>query len=178
MNVNWGLGRACGDAWVTSCRPLSPPPTKGQRQPVRPTPILQYHSFSSKCKRQSKEKWMASIKKTNPALSICIQSRYAKPCLKVLFGHTKSQSLKIVTFWKKKTMSAITYPALSLTKAKFSENMNIQMDIGHWTMAFFNYWYFFTAGWIAGLGTFGEAPSTGQPACLLRGKLSNWLRPL
>ena len=55
-------------------------------------------------------------------------------------------------------MSAITYPALSLTKAKFSENMNIQMDIGHWTMAFFNYWYFFTAGSIAGLGTFGEAP--------------------
>ena len=45
VSVNWGLGRACGDAWVTSCRPLSPPPTKGQRQPVRPTPILQYHSF-------------------------------------------------------------------------------------------------------------------------------------
>ena len=102
VSVNWGLGRACGDAWVTSCRPLSPPPTKGQRQPVRPTPILQYHSFSSKCKRQSKERGMASIKRTHSAISICIQSRYAKPCLKVLFGHTKSQSLKIVKFWRKK----------------------------------------------------------------------------
>ena len=48
------------------------------------------------------------------------------------------------------------------------------MDIGHWTMAFFNYWYFFTAGSIAGLGTFGEAPSTGQPACLLASLLAPW----
>ena len=32
------MGRACGDVWVTSYRPPSPPPTKGQRQPVNPTP--------------------------------------------------------------------------------------------------------------------------------------------
>ena len=67
-------------------------------------------------------------------------------------------------------MSAITYPALSLTIAKLSENMNIQMDIGQWPSSIID-----ISLRLARLPAWERLVRHPLywPACLLRGNLSN-----